>query len=155
MPVNPKSLENLGKPRTKAGRKNFTLTQQTIDWLTSQPNASQAIDNLVKQQIMIEQLAQWLAETVPIPRNDDDAGNLTIWSTLTMRDAWDMRGENVADWVRMYGENVADEHLHKIYHWIGNPQKPGFWERNAIAILADPDIAYLVHDWSGKRFVFT
>ena len=70
-----------------------------------------------------------------------------------MRDVWQMRGENVEEWVKMYGEKAADETLHRLHHWVGNPRKQGFWEKNAIAILADPDIAFIVHDWSGAKFV--
>ena len=156
MPFNRKSLDNLGKPKTKAGRKNFTLTEGTIRWLAAQSNASSAIDRLVGKQIMIERLAQWLAEVVKIPRNDDDAGNVIIWSTLTMRDVWTMRGEDVESWVKMYGDATADETLHRLHHWVGRRVSgQAFWERNAIAILADPDIAYLVHPWSGEKFVIS
>ena len=52
MPFNPKSLKNLGKPRTKAGRKNFLLSQEAIDWLVNQPNQSAAIEELIKQKIV-------------------------------------------------------------------------------------------------------
>ena len=63
MPYNPKSRQNLGKPVTKAGRKNFSLTQETIGWLSRQDiasNASNAVDTLVERRIRIEELAAWL-----------------------------------------------------------------------------------------------
>lgn len=153
MPYNPESKKNLGKPRTKAGRRNFTLKQETIDWLSAR-NASDAIDGLVSEQMSIERLAQWLADTVKNPCTDGDAGDVIAWSDLCMRDVWERRGENVEDWNRMYGEKTATERLHCLHEWVGDPRQPGFWERNAIALLADPDIAYLVHEGSGEKFVF-
>lgn len=52
MPYNPKSLANLGKQKTKAGRKNFSLSIESFEWLSLQPNQSKAIDNLIKREIM-------------------------------------------------------------------------------------------------------
>lgn len=54
MPYNPKSRENLGKPKTKAGRFNFTLSEQSAEWLSRQPNKSAAIDWLIGEQIKRE-----------------------------------------------------------------------------------------------------
>jgi hypothetical protein len=48
---NPRSLANLGKPKTKAGRFNFTLTEQSVKWLNRQANKSAAIDKLIQQKI--------------------------------------------------------------------------------------------------------
>lgn len=48
----PRSLANLGKPKTKAGRFNFTLTAQSVEWLSRQPNKSAAIDTLIHEAIM-------------------------------------------------------------------------------------------------------
>lgn len=53
---NPRSLANLGKPKTKAGRFNFTLSQQSADWLSRQPNKSAAIDELIAKQIWRERM---------------------------------------------------------------------------------------------------
>ena len=50
----PRSLANLGKPRTKAGRFNFTLSAQSAEWLSRQPNKSAAIDQLIEDKIMQE-----------------------------------------------------------------------------------------------------
>lgn len=47
---NPRSLANLGKPKTKAGRFNFTLTEASGQWLSRQPNKSAAIDQLIQNQ---------------------------------------------------------------------------------------------------------
>ena len=51
----PRSLANLGKPKTKAGRFNFTLTAQSVEWLSRQPNKSAAIDKLIEDKIMTTQ----------------------------------------------------------------------------------------------------
>lgn len=51
----PRSLANLGKPKTKAGRFNFTLTAQSAEWLSRQPNKSAAIDQLIEDKIMATQ----------------------------------------------------------------------------------------------------
>lgn len=51
----PRSLANLGKPRTKAGRFNFTLSAQSVKWLSRQPNKSAAIDQLIEDKIMATQ----------------------------------------------------------------------------------------------------
>jgi len=48
----PRSLANLGKPKTKAGRFNFTLSAQSVEWLSRQPNKSAAIDQLIEDKIM-------------------------------------------------------------------------------------------------------
>lgn len=64
MPFNPKSLDNLGKQKTKAGRKNFSLSLESFEWLSLQPNQSQSIDNLIKREIMntINQVAVHVVE---------------------------------------------------------------------------------------------
>jgi hypothetical protein len=51
----PRSLANLGKPKTKAGRFNFTLSAQSVEWLSRQPNKSAAIDQLIEEKIMSTQ----------------------------------------------------------------------------------------------------
>lgn len=53
----PRSLANLGKPRTKAQRCNFTLTAQSVEWLSKQPNKSAAIDKLIEEKITREEQA--------------------------------------------------------------------------------------------------
>lgn len=55
---NPRSLANLGKPKTKAGRFNFTLSAQSVDWLNRQSNKSAAIDSLIQIQTWREKMAQ-------------------------------------------------------------------------------------------------
>lgn len=47
---NPRSLQNLGKPKTKAGKRLLSLTQESLDWLASQKNASAAVDQLILEQ---------------------------------------------------------------------------------------------------------
>jgi hypothetical protein len=54
----PRSLANLGKPKTKAGRFNFTLSAQSVEWLSRQPNKSAAIDCLIQTQTWREQMAK-------------------------------------------------------------------------------------------------
>lgn len=54
---NPRSLANLGKPKTKAGRFNFTLSAQSVEWLNRQPNKSAAIDQLIAKQAWRERMA--------------------------------------------------------------------------------------------------
>ncbi|MEM9805870.1 MAG: hypothetical protein AAF959_11365 [Cyanobacteria bacterium P01_D01_bin.56] len=43
----PNSKANLGKPVTKGGKKNLTLTQDSLDWLAEQKNASATVDELI------------------------------------------------------------------------------------------------------------
>jgi len=54
----PRCLANLGKPQTKAGRFNFTLTAQSAEWLSRQPNKSAAIDQLIAEQARKERMAK-------------------------------------------------------------------------------------------------
>jgi len=53
----PRSIANLGKPKTKAGRFNFTLSEQSAQWLSRQPNKSAAIDKLIAEQAWEERMA--------------------------------------------------------------------------------------------------
>jgi hypothetical protein len=50
MPYNPKSKENLGKPKTKAKRKNFLLSQKSIDYLADFDNQTAEIERLIAQE---------------------------------------------------------------------------------------------------------
>jgi predicted dienelactone hydrolase len=52
----PRSLANLGKPKTKAGRFNFTLTEASTEWLSRQSNKSAAIDQLIAEQAWRERM---------------------------------------------------------------------------------------------------
>ena len=52
----PASRANLGKQKTKAGRKCFSLTKQSLDWLAAQKNASQAVDEMIEKKIMEEKV---------------------------------------------------------------------------------------------------
>jgi hypothetical protein len=51
MPYNPKSKENLGKPFTKAKRKNFCLSQQAIDYLANFENQTAEVERLIEKEI--------------------------------------------------------------------------------------------------------
>ena len=48
MPFNPKSLENLGKPTTKAKRKNFALSQNAISYLDRFNNQTAELERLIE-----------------------------------------------------------------------------------------------------------
>jgi hypothetical protein len=52
----PRSLANLGKPKTKAGRFNFSLSPASAEWLSRQPNKSAAIDQLIAEQAWRERM---------------------------------------------------------------------------------------------------
>ena len=62
----PHSLANLGKPKTKAGRFNFTLSPASAEWLSRQSNKSAAVDQLINNQIRKEIMASL---PVGIPSN--------------------------------------------------------------------------------------
>lgn len=100
MPFNPKSLENLGKPRTKAGRKNFLLSQKAIDWLANQSNQSAAIEALISQQIMREKtkMTYEFRNLTTIEDREFDAADLTEALNLVSK-AW-FDGSKVVDFVR-------------------------------------------------------
>lgn len=51
MPYNQKSKANLGKPKTKAQRKNFSLSQMSIDYLSQFDNQTGEIERLIAKEI--------------------------------------------------------------------------------------------------------
>lgn len=51
MPFNPKSKANLGKPKTKAKRKNFALSQESIDYLSQFDNQTAEIERLIAKEV--------------------------------------------------------------------------------------------------------
>jgi hypothetical protein len=51
MPYNPKSKANLGKPKTKFKRKNFSLNQESVNYLDQFDNQTAEIERLISQEI--------------------------------------------------------------------------------------------------------
>jgi hypothetical protein len=51
MTYNPKSKLNLGKPKIKAKRKNFALTQESIDYLDRFDNQTAEIERLIAKEM--------------------------------------------------------------------------------------------------------
>jgi hypothetical protein len=93
--VHPNSLANLGKPRTKSGRFNFTLGQHSVDWLNQQQNKSAAIDALIREEAMLSikfiladcnRQAQELLKFVADQDFDGDIVDLKLYSRS--RDYW-------------------------------------------------------------------
>ena len=68
---NPRSRANLGKPKTKAGRFNFTLSKESVDWLSQQSNKSDSIDKLIKEKSMKLQSFTFARRTHDLPDGID------------------------------------------------------------------------------------
>jgi hypothetical protein len=163
MPYNPKSLANLGKPRTKARRKNFTLTTKSIEWLDQQKNQSNSIDSLIEEQIMIEQLAEWLKNNTGdlfyYDAIDDDECSILCYSNLTNGELWQKYQPNdYQDLIKMYGENDANRYPMYEHKWRGlkryrNNQNPDFWVENAKAILSDPHVGKVENFLTKKELI--
>jgi hypothetical protein len=51
VPYNPKSKANLGKPKTKVKRKNFALSQGSINYLDQFDNQTAEIERLIAKEI--------------------------------------------------------------------------------------------------------
>ena len=149
MAFNPKSLENLGKPKTKAGRKNFSLNQASHDWLASQKNQSQTVENLIKEQIMIGRLAEWLEGNVHCIDNSDDRSTIVVQSRLTNKEIWEKNGCDVKDLTRMYGESEANRKPTYGFKWRGSVSQK-LWIQSAKRILSDPDAGMVTARYSGQ-----
>ena len=118
----PRSLANLGKPRTKAGRFNFTLSAQSVEWLSRQPNKSAAIDKLIEDKIMAAKILTpnqayeiFVGVVSPAEFVAPFGGNVDAAIEQLMAESWweaDDDGtpapDNLAELIRQHVEGVLD-----------------------------------------------
>lgn len=116
----PRSLANLGKPKTKAGRFNFTLSAQSVKWLSRQPNKSAAIDKLIEDKMATQSLSANEAYEIfvgcsiqeflaPFGGNVDAAiGQLMAESWWEAEDGGTPAPDNLAELIRQHVEGVLD-----------------------------------------------
>ena len=118
----PRSLANLGKPKTKAGRFNFTLTAQSAEWLSRQPNKSAAIDPLIEAKIMAAKILTpnqayeiFVGVVSPAEFLAPFGGNVDAAIEQLMAESWweaDDDGtpapDNLPELIREYVEKILD-----------------------------------------------